>query len=264
MRTPVSIAAARGASAYGYASRAYADSLAEFGEVLELTRSEGRLLVRPLPVGAGWDGMGCYPVFSCGDWTALGDDLASLAGRLVCAWLVTDPLAAISPEHLSTAFPDVCYEYKSHFIVELERPLEAALPAHHRRNVRKSLECVEVRQSQPGPELLAAWTALYDNLIARHAITGVARFSRRAFERQMTVPGFAAYSAYAGDEVCGITLWYVGGDAAYYHLAAYSDEGYRRGASYALFWTALQKFARSGVRWAALGRAPAPRRRSLG
>jgi lipid II:glycine glycyltransferase (peptidoglycan interpeptide bridge formation enzyme) len=53
-----------------------------------------------------------------------------------------------------------------------------------------------------------------------------------------------------------MTLWYVSGDVAYYHLAAYSDRGYDLGASFALFWTALKYFAAIGIRWAAIGAGP--------
>src|SRR5262249_13231681 len=82
---------------------------------------------------------------------------------------------------------------------------------------------------------------------------GIARFSPLAFARQAKVPGFKAFSALCGNAVCGTTLWYVQGDVAYYHLGAYSDDGYQRGASFAIFWTALSDFAAAGIRWAALG-----------
>ena len=112
---------------------------------------------------------------------------------------------------------------------------------------------IDVCQSVPDGELLSRWQSLYENLIRRHEIEGIARFSPLAFERQMSVPGFTAFSACDRGETCGMTLWYVRGDVAYYHLGASSDRGYERGASYALFWTALSHFANLGIRWAALG-----------
>jgi hypothetical protein len=240
----------------GYASGAYAAALAEFGVPLELPRSGSWLLMRPIPDGnLLCDCMGCYPLFSCRDWSTLGDDLAALADRdsqLVCASLVTDPFADVTAGQLAAALPDVCYQYKQHYVTDLSLPLEGRIPSHHRRNVRKALASIEVRDSTDD-DALALWPALYQSLIERHAIAGIARFSPRSFALQACVPGFAAFSAWHGGELCGMTLWYVRGDVADYHLAAYTAQGYELSASYALFWTALGHFAKLGVGWAALG-----------
>ncbi|HEX6960460.1 MAG TPA: GNAT family N-acetyltransferase [Lacipirellula sp.] len=238
----------------GYASPSYAQSLAEFGAVRELPRSGGSLLVRAIDGGANLrDAMACYPLFSCRDWSELGADLDELRDALVSIALVTDPFADVTPAELERAFPDVCYEYKQHYVVDLTRPLESVIGSHHRRNVRKAGRAEEVRQEPASAELLATWQSLYSNLIARHGITGIARFSPGSFTMQMSAPGFAAFSAVAEGETCGVTLWYVDRGVAYYHLAAYSERGYEAGASFALFWEALSHFAKSGVRWAALG-----------
>jgi hypothetical protein len=246
-------AAANHSSRSGYAHPQYAQSLAEFGTVRELPGSGGWLLERPVPLGKEIDGMGCYPLFCCRDWSAVGDDLDRLADRLVCVWLVTDPFAEIAWPQLKATFPDVCYEYKQHLVTDLSQPLEKTVSSHHRRNARKALANVRVCQSSPDDVLLSQWLPLYDNLLRRHAIEGIARFSPTAFARQMSVPGLTAFSARDGDETCGINLWYLRGDVAYYHLGAYSKQGYDCGASFALFWTALSHFAERGIRWAALG-----------
>jgi len=240
-------------AAQGYASREYALALSEFGAVEELRSCGGALLVRLIPGAAAHDGMGCYPLFSCQDWSVLADDLKPLADRLVCVSLVTDPLADVTLAQLRTAFPDVCYAYKEHFVTDLAQPLEKTAHSHHRRNIRKALAGMEVIQLPPSRAMLTEWQALYENLIRRHQITGIARFSPLSFERQMSVPGFTAFAALDGEEILGMTLWYVRGEAAYYHLGAYSDRGYQRGASFAIFSAALSHFQSAGVRWAALG-----------
>src|SRR5262249_3670472 len=153
---------------------------------------------------------------------------------------VTDPFADVSPSLLKQAFPDACHEFKQHFVTDLTRPLDSIIASHHRRNVRKALATVTVRESTSDSGLPATWQALYGNLVHRHAIRGIARFSASSFERQMRVPGFTAFSAIEGGETCGMTLWYVQRDVAYYHLAAYGERGYELGASFGLFWTALQ------------------------
>jgi hypothetical protein len=247
------IAIAARPAAQGYASREYALALAEFGAVHELPSCGGALLVRPIPGAAAHDAMGCYPLFSCQDWTPLADDLEPLADRLVCVSLVTDPLADVTLAQLHAAFADVCYGYKEHFVTDLRQSLEQSVQSHHQRNIRKALAWMEVLQMPASSALLTEWQSLYDNLIRRHEISGIARFSPLSFERQMSVPGFTAFAAIDGEEILGMTLWYVRGEAAYYHLGAYSDRGYQRAASFAIFSAALSYFQSAGVRWAALG-----------
>lgn len=238
---------------HGYANRQYAHSLAEHGTILELPGCRGWLLQRSIPNSKMFDGMGCYPLFCCQDWRALRGDVEALSESLVCVWLVTDPFANVEVSQLQAAFPDVCYEYKQHFITDLSAPLESTIRGHHLRNVRKAMSTLKVRRSTQCEDLLPQWQSLYKNLIGRHGISGIASFSPTAFERQIQVPGFTAFSTLDRDDVCGMTLWYVQGDVAYYHLGAYSDRGYKLSASFAMFWSALAHFASIGVRWAALG-----------
>jgi Acetyltransferase (GNAT) domain len=237
----------------GYASREYAHSLGEFGTVRQLPRCGGWLLTSQTPNSNLQDATGCYPLFCCQDWSALGADLASMADALVCIRVVTDPFADVGISQLKNTFPDVCYEYKQHFVTDLTTPLESVVASHHRRNVRKALGALVVRQTTGDAGLLMEWQRMYDHLVARHRINGIARFSSLAFERQAKVPGFTAFSALDGDDTCGMSLWYVQGDVVYYHLGAYSDHGYQQRASFALFWSALNYFASIGIRWAALG-----------
>jgi hypothetical protein len=253
MHAPAAVCRTRRAAGQGYASRQYAEALAEFGEVRELPASGGALLVRRIPQSDYSDAIGCYPLFSCGDWQGLANDLPSLADALVSVTLVADPFAEAPLSLLRSAFPDLCYAYKEHYVTDLARPLEEIVEGHHRRNVRKALAKMETLVAPASPTLLTAWQSLYANLVTRHSIDGIARFSARSFARQMEVPGFTALVATDGDDVIGMTLWYVRGEVAYYHLGAYSDRGYECGASFALFWQALSHFQASGVRWAALG-----------
>jgi hypothetical protein len=243
----------RRVTASGYASREYAQSLEELGTVRQLPRCGGWLLTSQAPNSNLHDASGCYPLFCCQDWSALREDLESIAAGFVSVRIVTDPFADVDIFQLKNAFPDVCYQYKQHFVTDLTQPLDSIVATHHRRNVRKALDALTVQRTTVNDQLLIDWQKLYDNLVARHGITGIARFSQAAFAQQARVPGFAAFSALDGDVTCGMSLWYVQGDVVYYHLGAYSDHGYDRGASFALFWSALRYFASIGIRWAALG-----------
>ena len=237
----------------GYATLPYAESLSEFGEVVELPRSGGALLAQPIAGASGQDAAGPYPLFACRDWSGLSDDLQLLADRLICAYVVTDPFAEATPEQLHATFPDVYYAYKQHFATDLTRPLDSIVDGHHRRNIRKGLKNFSIERRSADEPTMAAWQSLYNVLIERHGINGIARFSADSFAKQFAVPGFACFAAVDAEGVCGMTLWYVDRGVAYYHLGAYNERGYAQAASFAIFATALQHFAAEGVRWAALG-----------
>lgn len=236
----------------GYLHAGYAHALAEFGTPLYLSTAQGWLLQRPIPATQDWDVAGCYPFFACHDWQQLHHDIAALPPELVSLTLVTDPLGQFAEADLRTAFPDLLRPYKEHFVVDLQQFSRATLNAHHRRNVRQALSqvAVEVCHDVLG---LEEWVTLYDHLVQRHHITGIAAFSRASFAAQWQVPGLTVLRATQQGETVGMTLWYRDEDRVYYHLAAYSPRGYECKASYALFHAAIEHFAQAGLRWMALG-----------
>lgn len=251
--TPETPEIAEIAEATGYTHPAYAGSLAEIGEPRRLPASAGWLLVRAIP-GSPWrDGLGPYPLFACRDWSRLGDDLEALAGELVAVCLVTDPFAEADEAGLRRAFPDLARRFKEHFVVDLARP---AVSAHHRRNLRRALsavDAVEVERCAEPRRHLDEWCALYGALVERHGIHGIPAFSRAAFAAQLEVPGLVALRAVRGGETVAMTLWFEQEGRAYYHLGAASPEGYRAGASFALFAAAIARFREAGLEWLDLG-----------
>lgn len=199
------------------------------------------------------DAMGCYPIFSCGSWSSLNNDLENLGDDLVSLVLVADPFGNFSEESLRGTFKDLLVPFKEHFVIDLCQPVKEFVDSHHQRNARKALRDIEVEQPASPYAVLDEWTQLYANLIDRHSITGIARFSHASFAQQLRVPGIAAFRARHGGQTVGISLWYTRVDVGYYHLGAYSAEGYRRRASFALFWRAIEYFAATGLRWLDLG-----------
>ena len=97
------------------------------------------------------------------------------------------------------------------------------------------------------------WCRLYETLIARHGITGIAAFSPASLAAQLAVPGMVAVRADCEGQTVGMVLWYRSGDVAYYHLGAYDARGYALRASYAIFATSMRVLAEQGVRWLSLG-----------
>jgi hypothetical protein len=59
-----------------------------------------------------------------------------------------------------------------------------------------------------------------------------------------------------------MVLWYIMGNTGYYHLAAYSEEGYQLKSSFALFWHSIEYFAEIGLEWLCLGAGPGTRGRN--
>lgn len=236
----------------GYLSEAYAASLGFAGKALRLERSGAHLIEREIPGTSARDAMAPYPILCCRDWTRLGEDLDALEGQLVSVTAVTDPFAKVDPRELADAFGALCRPFKQHAVIDLERDPETSVSSHHRRNVRKALRSLEVEVCEKPLDRLDEWCALYDGLIERHEIRGIAAFSRESFRDQLAVPGLQLLRACSGDETVGMILWYLHDDVGYYHLAAYSEEGYRSRASFALFWRSIELF-RGRVRWLGLG-----------
>jgi hypothetical protein len=237
----------------GYLNALYPQSLREFGEIIELPASQGWILRRPIPGTAEFDGMGCYPIFVCESWPALGQDLDLIGDQLVCLSLVTDPFGQYTQSDLLKYFRDIARPYKEHFVIDLQQQPENYVASHHQRNVQKALKAVHVEVCTEPINYLDEWVALYGQLVERHHITGIARFSRDAFARQLSVPGITAFRAHMDGTTIGMLLWYVQGNVGYYHLGAYNPDGYRLNASFALFWTLLGHFTKAGLQWLSLG-----------
>jgi len=235
----------------GYLHPAYAQSFAQFGDVCELPRCGGWILRRQIPGFADHDGMGCYPLFACRDWSLLPADLDSLRGDLVALALVADPFGQYDVAQLRSCF-DIVIPYKSHFIVDLDRSVENVASRHHRYEARRALREVQVEPCPDPRQFLEEWVQLYANVIQRYEVRGVRAFSREAFERQLAVPGTVIFRAiYKGVTVAAD--WYcVQGEVAYAHLAACAPSGYEVGAAYALLWAAIKYFG-GRVRWLDLG-----------
>ena len=235
-----------------YAGPRYAEALAEWGTPVELGGSAGWLLEQPIEVSALHDARGCYPVFSCRDWQGLPADLKRLDEKLVSVTVVTDPLAEPDAELLRKAFPDVSRPYKQHFVVDLSAGA-SALSLHHRRNVKRALQHVELQVCAAPEQHLQEWLTLYAGLRERHQIRGIAAFSSESFRKQLQLPGLRMFRASIAGQTIGLNLWMAGEVNGYYHLGAYSAQGYRAGAAYALFWFAIGHFRQRGLKWLNLG-----------
>lgn len=253
INTPVPIMEShRSGTCAGYLSERYARALAAFGHPRALTRSGGWLLERSIPGTPLTDALGCYPRFFCHSWDRLGEDLHELAQRMVTVALVTDPFTPMAPDHLQKLFPDACFPFKTHLVIDLERGLDRAVSRHHRYQARRARQSITVERCAQPLDFLDEWNALYDVLIRRHRLSGIKAFSRESFQEQLGVSGIIAFRATHQGQAIGGHLWYPQGEIVYSHLAASNEMGYRLGAAYALHWEALQYFV-SNYRWVDLG-----------
>lgn len=237
-------------SSAGYGGPAYAESLVHVGQPVALERSRGWCLLRTIEGTGCSDISGPYPFFVCEDWSRLADDITGLSAAAVSLTIVTDPFADVSQRLLCGVFPDRCVPYKQHYVVQLE---SMVVDDHHRRNIRVGLRNTTVEMDYQATRWLPDWIQLYDQLIERHSITGVPRFSAESFARQFRVPGMLMARALVNGNVVGMTLWAIHGERAYYHLGAYDEQGYRTRASYAMFSSVFEAFAAQGIREVGLG-----------
>lgn len=236
----------------GYAHPLYASSLREFGEPRELPRCGGWILVRPIPGTPYKDAMGCYPLFACRDWRKLHEDMEQIGSDLVSLALVPDPLLGVDPGYLEQHF-DLVKPFKTHYMVDLSQPLEKFVGKTHRKNACKALKAMDVEICSQPIQYLDDWVRLYDNLIKKHDIKGINAFSPRCFEAQLNMPGMTAFIGRMEGEIVGATLVLRRDQVAYFHLSAYTLEGYKIRASYGTHWKALVCGYEQGIRYFNLG-----------
>jgi GNAT acetyltransferase-like protein len=236
----------------GYDHPAYAHSLREFGQPVELPKAGGWFLRRDIPGWPEQDGMGCYPIFACRDWPRLEEDMAELGDGLISFSAVLDPFGHYETPRLERCFPDVVAHFKDHYVTDLHRPPKEIASKHHRYYAQKAMRKVDVEICGEPSRFLEEWSVLYGTLTQKHAIGGIRAFSRDAFAGQLTVPGLVMFLGRHKGEVIAAQLWYVQRDVGYSHLAACSQTGYVLSASYALHWAAIEYFS-GKVRWMDLG-----------
>lgn len=237
----------------GYRHPKYAESLEEFGDPRELKQSGAWILERGIPGATDKDAIGCYPLFVCEEWSRLHADLEDIGNEIVTLSLVTDPFGNYDADYLRQCFRDVVIPFKEHFVIDLSRPVDALVSNHHRRYARKALRQVCAEKCEDPTQFIDEWVNLYAVLVARHNIRGITAFSRTSFARQLKVPGIVVFRAVHNETTVGMLLWYVQDEIGYYHLGAYSSEGYELRASFALFWFAIECFSADGLQWLNLG-----------
>ena len=237
----------------GYLNPAYAESMSEYGMPLELPASGGSILVRDIPGYGDQDAMGCYPLFTCENWHGLQNDLNALKKRdLVSFVAVVEPFGDYDEKYLLDCFKDKVMPFKAHFLVDTSKAFAKLASKHHRYYARKALENVEVDVCLQPVQFLDDWVNLFDDLIKRHQITGVKKFSKKSFLIQLGIPGMVVFRAFSNKQLVAAHLWYIQKNVAYSHLAASSQLGYELMASYALYKFAIDYFA-DKVAWMDLG-----------
>jgi hypothetical protein len=235
----------------GYLHPNYAKSLAEFGTPRELPQCGGWILERQIPGFPDRDAMGCYPLFVCRDWSKLHLDLADIGDNLVSLALVTDPFAAYDQASLRQSF-EVVIPFKDHFVINLDRPMREFVSDHHRYYARKALKKIQVEKCDDPIRFTTEWVALYGYLIERHEIEGVRAFSDQALTQHLHIPGLVMFRAIYRETTVGAFLWFLQGEVGYAHLISFSQEGFKLGASYALFWSAIEYFS-TQLHWLDIG-----------
>lgn len=237
----------------GYLHPDYALSFAEFATPLKLPTCGGWLLKRTVNGDVGDDAMGCYPLFCCKSWHMLQKDIEALRSQLISIVIVADPFGDHTEQSLKTCF-DFAVPFKDHYVIETGQPLDEFVNKSHRRHALRALREVRVEICPKPLDYLEEWDRLYNVLAARHSITGLRRFSRSAFEKQLAIPGAILFRAVADHQTVGLDWWYTQGDCAQGHLAAYSPLGYELRASYATKWRMIEYF-NDKVKWINLGAA---------
>lgn len=223
----------------GYLHPLYAESFSEIGEPLYLPRSKGWLIKRQIPGTPYFDAMGPYPLFFCEQWGNLLEDFAALKDEVVSVSFVIGPFATFDLVNYQGNL-DIFKVYKDHYILDLSLPFEDTISKHHRQDARRALQKIVV-ETEVSPNIhVDEWCELYGNLIERHHIIGIRKFSRESFAKQLKIPNTFYFKAVLEGKIVGGIIFILVGDVAYAHLSAFTREGYDLGAPKALRLVAFQ------------------------
>lgn len=226
----------------GYLHPFYSLSFSEIATPLYLPGSGGWVLVRHINGTSYSDAMGPYPLFFCKNWAALIEDIEGNKNQIISLSFVVPPFSKIDTDNYQTYF-DKFIPYKDHFILDFSIPLERSISSSRRKDARRALRKLDI-DLQVSPNIdHKEWANLYLNLIERHQVTGIRTFSLCCFEKQLAIPNVYYFRALHKGEPVGGNLYIVQGNIVYFHLSAFSDEGYDLDASYAIMWIALQYFS---------------------
>ena len=205
----------------GYFSKIYSQSFSEMAQPIYLKNAKGWMLKKNIPNSKFSDLIGCYPYLCCQNWEYLAKDLNDLnLSDIVSMSFVTDPFAKFNDEAMCSSF-DFVKPFKNHFIVNLTSYSKDLITKHHKREVhRSSNKGVEIELCQKPISHLSEWNKLYNDLIIKHNIKGLSKFSPESFRTQLSTPGSFMFRAYRGNQTLGYSLWYVENEVAYFHLTA--------------------------------------------
>jgi hypothetical protein len=221
-----------------YADPLYAAALGT--DTLSIPEWGTPVLIRPIP-GTRWkDAAGFYPFAAIAREADIPGGLARLrdAGALSVV-LVPDPIAGPPESSLTAAFP-VFRRFKTHYLVDRDRPLN--IGSNHRRNIRKAqANCfVEVIKLDSA---LRDWNAIYQYMIlVRGATDGISDFAPEYFAELAKLPCLTTLAAFCEGEMIAASLWLRHGDTVYYHLGASLRIGYDKSAMFGVFAFALKHF----------------------
>jgi hypothetical protein len=235
----------------GYLDPLYANSFSEYSVPIYLERSKGWLLKREIQGTNYFDAMGTYPLFCCKDWDNLIADLESLKDNLVCVSFVTDPLAKIGIREFSD-YLSIFYPFKDHYVLDLTQPIDQVISSGRRKDARRALRNLDI-DIQHSPNIdLDEWIYLYGLLIEKHKIQGIRTFSRKSFEKQLEIPETLYFRALHEGEIVGGKVVLIQNDAAYIHLSAHTNNGYKLDAGYAITWSVIN-YLKNKVHWINFG-----------
>lgn len=187
------------------------------------------------------DARGPYPRAPIGSLTSSDSLVAALEELgLVSLVLVSDALEFMEAGSRPLQSFEYTFPYKQHAIIDLDAPTR--ITKHHRREIRRASHLCSIRPIEL-KDYLNDWCELYAVLIARHQLTGLHRFSRSYFEELGKMVGVTTVGAFLRERLVGAHIWVRSQERVHSHLACFSPEGYRVGASYALHADASERFS---------------------
>ncbi len=144
----------------GYCHSCYASSFCELGKPRELIACGGWIIERNIPGTSYFDGMGCYPLFTCKKWNKIHEDLLVIGADIVSVSMVTDPFGSFDRTYLEQNF-NIVIPYKNHLVADIRQDMDIFINKKHRYKSRKALKNMQTEICTEPCRYFEKWVDLY-------------------------------------------------------------------------------------------------------
>ncbi len=234
-----------------YNTLQFARSYEFAGAIVSLPRSGLKVIQRRIR-GQYYDLLGVYPFVHEVDVALLELDLQELSSDVVSLVMVADPFC--SPQMLeNTTHWEVSRPFKRQSMLNLQTDDAPPWSKNLRRDIRIGTASNDLSWAKPGADSARTFWNLYQRIVEKHQVDGIARLSEKSIEQQLSCQGASMLIATDSKQVSGAAIIFRVGDWANLHLMAVHPGAMKSCAGAALLAQTIEQLRAEGSRLFNLG-----------